>query len=252
MVANNYISIFTGSRELDRRNLGDLNVYVDSIRKSVYDIRNIEIIFKFDDDDFLIQDIIDEVIKNNPDMNIKYFFSPRYGYLGLHKAYYECLERVDPESRVITTLADDFLFKENSHWDKELIENSYDIKDEPFIVQDPSKIGVMHDAPFFSRKLVDLIGLGHSLSTDGLLVHICSMYTTNNLEKYIIDTKEFSMRKWCEFDGSHQRWNVEREELMAYQSSDEYKEYLQECENTISEYFKIKDFKTVLNNYQKF
>ena len=74
MEPNNQISIIISSRELDRKNPGDLNKLLSSLKKSLYNINNIEVIFKFDDDDYLIENKLVEAVSNNPEINIKYFF----------------------------------------------------------------------------------------------------------------------------------------------------------------------------------
>jgi hypothetical protein len=237
MEPNNQISIIISSRELDRKNPGDLNKLLSSLKKSLYNINNIEVIFKFDDDDYLIENKLVEAVSNNPEINIKYFFSPKYGYLGLHKAYIEALEIIDFNSYIIIIVADDFSFTENSNWDKELLEKTNLLKTEPFLVQDATKIGEMHDIPVFSKKIIELVGIGNSLSVDSWLVDLCKTYLEFNLNDYIITLPEFTQRQLCKFDFSHERWNVEREQLMQYLDSKEYKNSLEINKNKIKEYF---------------
>ena len=233
------ISVIVSSRELDRKNPGNLTKFLSSIKSSISNPNNIEIIFKFDNDDFLIENSLIEAATANPELNIKYFFSDRYGYLGLHKAYYECLDLLDPKSYVIVVLADDFLCKPNSHWDKQLLEASIHLKDEPFIIQDKSKLGQMHDIPVFSKRMIDLVSLGNSLSVDSWSIDICSIYLEYNLTDYIVYLTEFTHRQTCDYDWSHERWNIEREQLIQYLNSNEYKELKNECKNKIKNYFKI-------------
>ena len=233
------ISIIISSRELGRKNLGSLNNLITSLKRSLYDFKNVEVIFKFDEDDILIEDKLIEAAANNPEINIKYFFSERYGYLGLHKAYYEALELIDPNSYIIVITADDFIFRENSNWDKQLLENSLHLKNEPFIVQDISRIGQMHDTPIFSKKLIELITLGNSLSVDGLLVDLCNFYLEFDLNKYIVNLPEIANRRTCDYDWGHERWNIEREELIKYLNSQEYKDFLNDKKEIIKQYFKL-------------
>jgi hypothetical protein len=233
------ISIIISSRELERKNLGNLDYLLSSLKTSLYDFKNVEVIFKFDEDDFLIEDKLTQAATNNPEINIKYFFSKRHGYLGLHKAYYEALEIIDPSSYIIVITADDFLFRSNSNWDKHLLENSSYLKNEPFIVQDTSRIGQMHDTPIFSKKLIDLVTLGNSLSVDGLLVDLCKFYLESNLNEYIVSLPEIADRRTCSYDWGHKRWNIEREELIEYLNSEEYKKFLNDKKEIIKQYFKL-------------
>jgi hypothetical protein len=239
MEANNMISIIISSRELGRKNPGDLKTFLSHLKMSLYDPNNVEIVFKFDNDDTLIEQSLNEAASLNPELNIKYFFSDRYGYLGLHKAYYECLKVIDSKSYVIVILADDFLCKPNSHWDKQLLEASIHLKNEPFVVQDKSKLGQMHDIPIFSKKMIDLVSLGNSLSVDSWSIDICSIYLEYNLNDYIIYLPEFTHRQTCAYDWGHERWNIEREQLIQYLNSQEYKELKNECKNKIKNYFKL-------------
>ena len=236
---NNIISVIVSSRELDRKNSGNLTRFLSSVKSSISDPNNIEIIFKFDNDDFLIENELIEAANFNPELNIKYFFSDRYGYLGLHKAYYECLELVDPKSYVIVILADDFLCNPESNWDKQLLEVSLELKNEPFLIQDPSKLGQMHDIPIFSRKIIDLVTLGDSLSVDNWSMNLYSIYNEFNLNKYILSLPEFTTRQICVFDTSYERWILERNELIKYHTSSEYKNLIEKTKNKIKEYFKL-------------
>lgn len=240
MEVNNIISIIISSRELGRKNPGNLKTFLTNLKMSLYNTNNIEIIFKFDNDDSLIEQSLYEAASFNPELNIKYFFSDRYGYLGLHKAYYECLKVIDPKSYVVVILADDFLCKPNSHWDKQLLEASMHLKNEPFIVQDKSKLGQMHDIPIFSKKMIDLVSLGNSLSVDSWSIDICSIYLKYNLTDYIVYLPEFTHRQTCDYDWGHERWNIEREQLIQYLNSQEYKELKNECKTKIKNYFNIK------------
>lgn len=237
MELNNQISIIVSSRELNRKNPGDLNKLLSSLKKSLYNINNIEVIFKFDSDDYLIESKLIEAVNNNPEINVKYFFSPKYGYLGLHKAYIEALEIIDSNSYVVIIVADDFSFKEDSNWDKELLEKTTSLKNEPFLVQDATKIGEMHDIPVFSKKIIELVGIGNSLSVDSWLVDLCKIYLEFGLTNYIITLPEFTQRQLCEFDFSHERWNIEREQLIQYFNSKEYKDSLETNKNKIKQYF---------------
>jgi hypothetical protein len=239
MEANNMISVIVSSRELDRKNPGNLTKFLSSIKSSISNPNNIEIIFKFDNDDFLIENSLIEAATANPELNVKYFFSDRYGYLGLHKAYYECLDLLDPKSYVIVILADDFLCTPGSNWDKQLLEVSIDFKNEPFLIQDPSKLGQMHDIPIFSRKIIDLVTLGDSLSVDSWSMSLYSIYSELSLTKYILSLPEFTTRQLCAFDMSYERWNVEREKLIKYLESQDYKDLIEKSKNKIKEYFKL-------------
>lgn len=237
MELNNQISIIVSSRELGRKNPGDINKLLSSLKKSLHNTNNVEIIFKFDDDDYLVENKLIEAVNNNPEINIKYFFSPKYGYLGLHKAYIEALEILDPNSYVTIIVADDFSFIENSNWDKELLEKTHLFKDKPFLIQDSTKIGEMHDIPVFSKKIIELIGIGNSLSVDSWLVEICKFYLENNLNEYIITLPEFTSRQLCSYDFGHERWNIEREQLIQYFNSEEYKETLSNMKQILKKYF---------------
>jgi hypothetical protein len=233
------ISFLVSSREKNRKNPGDLNNLISSMKKSIYNVENIEVIFKFDNDDDIIEEHLLQAAYNNPDVNIKYFFSDRYGYLGLHKAYYECMKHLDPKSYIIAPLADDFLFQPDSHWDKTLLDLTKGMENKPFIVQDSTKVGKMHDIPVFSKKIIELITLGNSLSVDGLLVDICNIYLENNLNNHIITLPEFTFRQTCDYDWGHERWNIEREKLIEYLNSQEYKEFLLGCRKKIKQYFNL-------------
>jgi len=233
------ISIVISSRELGRKNLGNLNTLLTSLKHSLYDFNNVEVIFKFDEDDILIEESLVQASLANPEINVKYFFSERYGYLGLHKAYYEAFEIMDPSSYIMVITADDFLFRANSNWDEQLLKNSSHLKNEPFIVQDISRIGQMHDTPIFSKKLIELVTLGNSLSVDGLLVDLCSFYLEFNLNNYIVPLPEIADRQTCNYDWGHERWNIEREELIRYLNSQEYKDFLNDKREIIKQYFKI-------------
>lgn len=243
------ISIIVSSRELNRQNPGNLTNLLVSLKNSIYSPKNVEVIFKFDDDDFLIENELYKAASQCPELNIKYFSSERYGYLGLHKAYEEALDLMDPNSYIITVTADDFIFKPNSNWDKEMLDNSSHLKNKPFLVQDMKKLGHMHDSPVFSKKLIDLIGWGDSLSVDGLLVNLVELYLKNNLKKYITHSSEFAMRQMSSFDMSHERWNIEREELMRYLASPKYQDFLKKCEEAIKNYFNIENFKSIIKSY---
>jgi hypothetical protein len=238
MEVNKYISILISSREHDRKNSGNLINFLTSLRNSISNPNNIEVIFKFDKDDDIIEGKLNEAKEKCPDLNVKYVISDRYGYLGLHKAYYDCLKEVDSNSKVIVILADDFDFHRERNWDLDIIKNSFHIQDEPFIVQDSRKIGKMHDIPTFSKKIIDLVTLGNSLSVDGFLIDLCEIYLRNNLNNYIVFVPEFTSRKHCNYDVGIER-KIESNKLGTYLASQEYKEFLKNCENKIKNYFNI-------------
>lgn len=239
MEQNSPISLLVSSRELHRKNPGNLNIFLTNLKHSLYDVKNVEVIFKFDEDDTLIEDQLHYAASNNPELSIKYFFSPRYGYLGLYKAYYECIECLSSESYIVIPMADDFIFHKNSHWDKLLLDKTVELIDKPFIVQDATKIGKMHDVPVFSKKVVELVTLGNSLSVDGFLVELCDIYLNLNLTEYIITLPEFTSRTPCDYDWSHERWNIERGQLIQYLNSPEHADFLSETTNKIKNYFKL-------------
>ena len=172
-------------------------------------------------------------------MNVKYIITPRYGYLGLHKAYHEMIDYINPNTYIIGFTADDFMFKEGSNWDKILLDSSCHLKDEPFIVQDETKVGKMNDTPFYSKKLIELITFGNSLSVDGLLLLMSEFYVENNLHNYIVTAPTFNYRMTCAYDWGVERWSVEREQLMRYFETDEYKNFIMKSKQTLKTYFKI-------------
>ena len=233
------ISIIVSSRELERKNPGNLSNFLTSIKLSISNPNNIEIIFKFDNDDYLIEESLIKAMNINPELKIKYFFSDRYGYLGLHKAYYECLNLLDPRSYIIVILADDITCFSGVNWDKQLLENSVNLMNEPFLVLDSAKLGQIHDVPIFSRKFIDLFTLGNSLSVDSWLKDLHQIYSEFSLTNYIINIPEFSARQICGFDFSYERWDVDRNKLIQYFESQEYKDLLEKSKIKIKNYFKI-------------
>lgn len=239
MEPNNPISLLVSSRELDRKNPGNLNVLLTSLKHSLHNVENVEVIFKFDEDDTIIENQLHYAASNNPELSIKYFFSPRYGYLGLHKAYYECIECLNDKSYIIIPMADDFIFKKNSYWDKFLLDKTANLTDKPFIVQDDTKVGKMHDVPIFSKKIVELVTLGNSLSVDGFLIELCNIYLDLDLTEYIVTLPEFTSRTICEYDFGPERWDRERKQLIQYLDSSEHADFLSETTNKIKNYFKI-------------
>ena len=72
-----------------------------------------------------------------------------------------------------------------------------------------------------------------------ILVLFCNVLfgQSFNLNDYIITLPEFTQRQLCKFDFSHERWNIEREQLMHYLDSKEYKNSLEINKNKIKEYF---------------
>jgi hypothetical protein len=95
----------------------------------------------------------------------------------------------------------------------------------------------MHDIPVFSKKIIDLIGIGNSLSVDNWLVEICKFYLENNLNEYIITLPEFTSRIFCLYDSSYERDIIQREQLFQYLNSKEYKSELNDMKKILKKYF---------------
>jgi len=53
----------------------------------------------------------------------------------------------------------------------------------------------------------------------------------------IITLPEFTSRQLCSYDFGHERWNIEREQLIQYFNSEEYKENLNNMKQILKKYF---------------
>ena len=114
------ISILLNSRNKDYENPGNVTQFLESLYRSIYNKKNVEVIFKFDIDDEISTNQFLNCVTTYPDLQLKCIITPRYYYKGLHLGYYECFKLIDDKSKIIICMADDFLFTE-TNWDTELL-----------------------------------------------------------------------------------------------------------------------------------
>lgn len=232
------ISILLNSRTKDYNNSGNIKQFVSFLTNSIYDPKNIEIIFKIDtDDDLSIGDFYD-VCNFYTDLQFKAIISKRYYYKGLNIGYEECFKLIDDKCKIVICMADDFVFNKK-YWDKGLLERiAHFDKHAIFTVQNfigsPNKVPI---SPMWSPNLISVVGgFGPSFATDTwsfYINQILKIILPDNIIIYDIGID----RIICGMDGpEHARWNTDREESKKVTQTPEYTEYLRYIYKEIYDY----------------
>ena len=112
------ISIFITSRVSDNANHG-LTELIRSLETNSYNLDQIEVLVKFDDDDDGVKPLL-EMLESTK-IRTKYKFGPRgRGYEDIHVGYTSLLEFASPKSKIYICMADDF--EVVNYWDLALLE----------------------------------------------------------------------------------------------------------------------------------
>lgn len=112
------ISIFVTSRVSGNANHG-LAELIRSLERNSYNLEQIEILVKFDEDDEGVKPLL-KMLKMSEIMT-KHTFGPRgRGYEDIHIGYTSLLSFVSPNSKIYICMADDF--EVVKHWDTDLLE----------------------------------------------------------------------------------------------------------------------------------
>lgn len=196
---------------------------------------NFEVLVKFDSDDRKVGHILPKL--NTYPFKIKHIIEPRgRGYLDLHIFYNRLFSLVDEGSIVIGAMADDFEITQEG-WDEIILSKMNVFPDQIFIIRTGSTVSssikheqeqkldlnfdidslenlyIVDEAPFWSRKLLDICGgLGPisftdvwTLTLEYFLFHRCGINRTIFLERPIIHRRtkdeidqQFATRWWTD------------------------------------------------------
>ena len=225
---NDLITIVINTRRKDNENTGSITQFLTNLTNSLYSPNNIEIIFKIDTDDNDSQEELDSIINNKQfPITVKYVNTERVFYKGLHIGYKQAFDIRDNNSKVVFAMADDFYFIADD-WDKEILKKiKHFNKNDIFILTDYlGEAGRNPIAPGWSTKLIELSdGFGPTYSTDYWTSLIGNELSKKD-ERTIVYFTEFSKRHTTELDGpSHPRWDTDREEMIQFHKTKEYKDY---------------------------
>ena len=225
------ISILLNSRNKDYENPGNVTQFLESLYRSIYNKKNVEVIFKFDIDDEISTNQFLNCVTTYPDLQLKCIITPRYYYKGLHLGYYECFKLIDDKSKIIICMADDFLFTE-TNWDTELLNvTSKFTKNDIYTIQ--NFIGTCSDhvpiSPMWSPKIIEICkGFGPVFATDAWALKINQLLQKMLPENIIIYNIGVS-RKTCAMDySSHPRWDTDRFEALNFLNTQEFKNIIDE------------------------
>lgn len=182
------ISLLVCSRISGNKNFALFNL-LESLKRMSSNYENFEVLVKFDSDDKRVGRVLPKL--DTYPFKIKYIIEPRgRGYIDLHGFYNRLFSLVDERSVVIGAMADDFevIYK---GWDEVILEKAKTFEDQVFIIHGrphpPTSrenykeqkfnldfdidsiedLAIIDEAPFWSRKLLDICGgLGHVSFTD--------------------------------------------------------------------------------------
>jgi len=153
---------------------------MESLSKACDDLKNIELLIKFDDD----QDIKEalEIIDDYSEIiNIKYIITSRgKGYQDLPLFYMDLFFKVNPNCQIVSVHSIDLVFNKKG-FDTIFIDTIKKYKDNIFVIHPcitpsfKSKVTTINDAvqwvenfPAWSKKWLEIQGrFGHNASTDG-------------------------------------------------------------------------------------
>jgi len=153
---------------------------MESLSKACDDLKNIELLIKFDDDQD-IKEALEIIDENKSIIDIKYIVTPRgKGYQDLPNFYLDLFFKLNPNCKIITVHSIDLFFNKRG-FDTVLIDSVKNYEDGIFVVHPcitpsfKSKVTTINDAvqwvdgfPAWSRKWLEIQGrFGHNALTDG-------------------------------------------------------------------------------------
>lgn len=119
-ISKPFISIFVTSR-IDGNDNSALLSLIESLEKSTYNINSVELLVKFDDDDYKAKKIISKL--SNRILRVIYIFGKRHrGYEDIHIGYTSLIPFANQSSHIYCCMADDMVVRDN--WDV-LLKNAY-------------------------------------------------------------------------------------------------------------------------------
>lgn len=232
------ISILLNSRNSGYENSGSITNFLSSLEDSLDNGDDVEVIFKLDDDDYTgIHELADALSATC--VKCKSVITPRRFYKGLHIGYYECLQLVDKSTKIITCMADDFLFRKKS-WDFDLkVITGHLTQDDLFMVQDfvPTSLDLLPIAPMWSKKIIELCdGFGPVFSTDAWSNSI-SLFLRSVMPNNLIIHDIGLERILCHLDHSDNiRFNTDRKNMRDFINSVEYSIHVKKNINNMMKY----------------
>lgn len=234
------VTLVLNTRQTDRENLGDLREFFQSVRTSTKDPSRIEMIFKLDDDDLAAQVMLEQLKGEFPEIVLKYFRSPRYGYRGLFIGYAEAMKYISPKSVAVLPVADDMPFVGKTEWDQSCIDKSNEFPDGIYILQ-MAPIGQFTDGVFFGSKLIELVGFGPTLAVDQWGCALANSLVKMGMSKRVESITACGGRKGCALDFPTnpvglERWNGPRKDAMDLIGSDYFKWLIGDAEVKIERY----------------
>jgi glycosyltransferase involved in cell wall biosynthesis len=228
------ITIVLNTRRKENENTGNITTFLTALNKSLYSPNNVEVIFKIDtDDDESLNELEDIINKGTYPFNVKYVNTTRVFYKGLHIGYKQAFDIRSKNSKIIFAMADDFVFDNKRYnWDKEILEQvSHLTRDDIFILTDfiSADPDCNPNNPGWSVGLIELCnGFGVTYSTDAWTSFIARYLIDNGTGDRIFCYKQFTKRITCHLDNeTNARWYTDRQDMINYHKSAEYRIYLE-------------------------
>lgn len=233
------ISILLNSRAESRENKGGVVEFLNSAFASTNDPKNIEIIFKFDCDDRIAVNQFLDYHQKNPELQIKCVVTQRYYYKGLHLGYSECFKIINNKSKIITCMADDFIFCKKN-WELELLEKISSLnRNELYTVQNfiGDSAECVPICPMWSPKIIEICeGFGPIFATDGWSLKINQLLKSIN-PKNIIMHDICVNRLICHLDGpNNARWGTDRAGALSFLNSNEFHDIAENYNEKLKNY----------------
>ena len=242
------ITIVLNTRRKENENRGSVTTFLTHLNKSIYSPNNIEVIFKIDtDDDESLNELEDIINEKKYPFNVKYVNTERVFYTGLHIGYKQAFDIRSKNSKIVFAMADDFHFKAyykstRSNWDKEILESvSHLTRDDIFILTDfLGRHGNNPNNPGWMTKIIELCDcFGPTYSTDAWTTFLGKYFIENDMRDRVFYYEQFTKRITCHLDDENNvRWYTDRQAMINYHKSAEYKSYLEKTCNKLIKYHK--------------
>jgi hypothetical protein len=236
----NCVTLVLNTREIGRENLGNLPEFFSSVDNSAKSPKNVELIFKLDNDDTESGVLLDKLQIEYPHIKVKYFHTPRYGYGGLHLGYAETRKFISQHSVAVLPVADDMPFVGRTEWDESCFSKSREFPDGIFLLQ-MAPLGTFTDGIFFSKKIVDLVGFGPTFAVDQWGFALSRMLIDAGMSNRIECITPCGGRKGCALDfptneKGLDRWNGDRHRAMVLIGSEYFKHLVEDARIKILNY----------------
>lgn len=229
---------------------------LDSLRKNTTYPDAVEVLVKYDADDWDFPDVRTKIISQHYPFRIKFAVGLRErGYIDIHKGYNQLLDFVDPSAEIITAMADDFTVLEG--WDfqmRDVVKDAGDYfiihqRKHPFLERHPDgfevfrpnheevffdmdffdmfrsdNLFVIDEAPAWSKAVISAAGYFPISFTDAWTLTLEQILWRLHKENitYFMPTP-FIQRTLCENDEQDNiRWNTDRKKNFEYIRSGDY------------------------------